>query len=69
MNGLPSNTLRERGQGGIESYSPLRGALRSKAKKGYIGRAYHKVFIENGKTRHFVLFRNVRYLIISNLSR
>ena len=60
--GLNSKTLRE-GVKGMRG-NPLGGSAASKAKpkKGQLVRSYHRVFIDNGEVRHFVLFRGVRFL-------
>ena len=62
-----TNTLRERVKGARASSFVVEAVSKLKAKKGYIERAYHRVFIDRGKVRHFVLFRGVRYIRINKL--
>lgn len=64
-----SKNLREGVKG--QRVEPLasEAASKPKAKKGSIGRVYHRVFLDSGKAHHFVLFRGVRYLLINKLPK
>jgi len=65
----PTNELREGVKGMRVNPLTQKGASKPKAKKAYIGRVYHLVFLDSGKVRNFVLFRGVRYIQINELSK